>query len=503
MTFRASRSGARIREVPITFRDRRVGQSKMSRRIVVEALVVVVQLRAEELLGRLRGRGRPARLPSSRTSNRRDAGSGRVVPAGTAAGVRVVLDARPLQDPGRAPVTAAVPRLAARRPMTPRRSMASRSRSCLRSDLDDPTADLDAPRGRSAGGCCRRPGCCRSASQTVDPFLLRGASLGAAWRSERGGAARGRISHRRRRVAAHRTGPAGRRHAPGPGPVGDPGRLHGGRPRRGSAAGCGPSSCARRRRSSSGRRPSPARPGGCCGSGRSGSASCRSRHGRGSRRRPADDAAARRRLGGRRPRAPRSRRRSLPRLFRPLRRPPGPRRRSCGPSPRSPTAADPTDLAADAPWPPRVLLAGATPDDRASLARAAAREGVARRSPTPRRAVPSGSRRSSAALARRVAPRRLGRRRSRPRSSRSRPGRRSSRRRSGRCPSSWDRPGCSWRPATRTGWRRACARSGRTTGSTTGSRPRRCERATWERRTWSDVADATRRVYAEVGIRAS
>ena len=49
MTFRASRAGARIREVPITFRDRRVGQSKMSRRIVVEALVVVVQLRAEEI----------------------------------------------------------------------------------------------------------------------------------------------------------------------------------------------------------------------------------------------------------------------------------------------------------------------------------------------------------------------------------------------------------------------------------------------------------------------
>jgi len=60
MTFRASRAGARIREVPITFRDRRVGQSKMSRRIVVEALVVVVQLRAEELrrsAGRLRHRG--------------------------------------------------------------------------------------------------------------------------------------------------------------------------------------------------------------------------------------------------------------------------------------------------------------------------------------------------------------------------------------------------------------------------------------------------------------
>jgi dolichol-phosphate mannosyltransferase len=55
MTFRATRAGARIGEVPITFRDRRVGQSKMSRRIVVEALVVVVQLRAEELLGRLAG----------------------------------------------------------------------------------------------------------------------------------------------------------------------------------------------------------------------------------------------------------------------------------------------------------------------------------------------------------------------------------------------------------------------------------------------------------------
>ncbi len=58
MTFRASRGGARIREVPITFRDRRVGQSKMSRRIVVEALVVVVQLRVEEVLGRLTGRRR-------------------------------------------------------------------------------------------------------------------------------------------------------------------------------------------------------------------------------------------------------------------------------------------------------------------------------------------------------------------------------------------------------------------------------------------------------------
>jgi dolichol-phosphate mannosyltransferase len=55
-TFRASRARARIREVPITFQDRRVGQSKMSRRIIVEAFVVVVQLRLEELTSRWRER---------------------------------------------------------------------------------------------------------------------------------------------------------------------------------------------------------------------------------------------------------------------------------------------------------------------------------------------------------------------------------------------------------------------------------------------------------------
>jgi dolichol-phosphate mannosyltransferase len=63
MTFRASRAGARVREVPITFRDRRVGQSKMSRRIVVEALVVVVTLRFDELRGKVTGRLRPGGKP--------------------------------------------------------------------------------------------------------------------------------------------------------------------------------------------------------------------------------------------------------------------------------------------------------------------------------------------------------------------------------------------------------------------------------------------------------
>jgi dolichol-phosphate mannosyltransferase len=59
MTYRASRFGARVTEVPITFRDRRLGKSKMSRRILVEALLVVVGLRIDEL----RGRGPVRRKP--------------------------------------------------------------------------------------------------------------------------------------------------------------------------------------------------------------------------------------------------------------------------------------------------------------------------------------------------------------------------------------------------------------------------------------------------------
>jgi dolichol-phosphate mannosyltransferase len=51
-TYLASRAGARIAEVPIVFADRRVGTSKMSRRIIFEALFVVLRLRWDELLGR-------------------------------------------------------------------------------------------------------------------------------------------------------------------------------------------------------------------------------------------------------------------------------------------------------------------------------------------------------------------------------------------------------------------------------------------------------------------
>jgi dolichol-phosphate mannosyltransferase len=45
MVYRALRAGFRIGEVPIIFPDRRVGQSKMSRRIVIEALINVWRLR--------------------------------------------------------------------------------------------------------------------------------------------------------------------------------------------------------------------------------------------------------------------------------------------------------------------------------------------------------------------------------------------------------------------------------------------------------------------------
>ncbi|MEO8229115.1 MAG: polyprenol monophosphomannose synthase [Chloroflexota bacterium] len=68
MTYRASRLGARLEEVPIVFRDRRAGQSKMSRRIIVEALLVVLTLRWEELRGRgPSGRGSVGRDPGGRT----------------------------------------------------------------------------------------------------------------------------------------------------------------------------------------------------------------------------------------------------------------------------------------------------------------------------------------------------------------------------------------------------------------------------------------------------
>jgi len=53
MTFRAVCAGMQVVEVPITFVDRRVGQSKMDQRIFVEAISVVWRLRFDEFRQKL------------------------------------------------------------------------------------------------------------------------------------------------------------------------------------------------------------------------------------------------------------------------------------------------------------------------------------------------------------------------------------------------------------------------------------------------------------------
>jgi len=61
MTYLASRRGASLVERPIVFADRTIGVSKMSRRIIVEALLVVMRLRWQQFRGRIPGppAGRP------------------------------------------------------------------------------------------------------------------------------------------------------------------------------------------------------------------------------------------------------------------------------------------------------------------------------------------------------------------------------------------------------------------------------------------------------------
>ncbi len=65
-TFRARLTGARIVEVPITFEERRVGTSKMSSGIVVEALKVVLALRLGTVSSR---RGRLGTTPAGDSGN--------------------------------------------------------------------------------------------------------------------------------------------------------------------------------------------------------------------------------------------------------------------------------------------------------------------------------------------------------------------------------------------------------------------------------------------------
>jgi dolichol-phosphate mannosyltransferase len=53
MSFRVWKKGFKLKEIPIIFVDRRVGESKMSKRIVREAIWMVWKLRILSLLGRI------------------------------------------------------------------------------------------------------------------------------------------------------------------------------------------------------------------------------------------------------------------------------------------------------------------------------------------------------------------------------------------------------------------------------------------------------------------
>ena len=56
MTYQAVRAGARIVEIPITFRERASGESKMSRKIVIEAFLFTTIWGVRDLLLRQRAR---------------------------------------------------------------------------------------------------------------------------------------------------------------------------------------------------------------------------------------------------------------------------------------------------------------------------------------------------------------------------------------------------------------------------------------------------------------
>jgi glycosyltransferase involved in cell wall biosynthesis len=107
-------------------------------------------------------------------------------------GVRVVLDARPLQEPDRAPLTAGY--LDGLLEAFDAEPLAGESFALLlRSDLDDPTTRFT--RLDVVGRRLLPPThLLRSGALTVDAFVLSGASVGAAWRADAGGAA-GAVYH--------------------------------------------------------------------------------------------------------------------------------------------------------------------------------------------------------------------------------------------------------------------------------------------------------------------
>ena len=107
-------------------------------------------------------------------------------------GLRVVLDVRALQEPARAPRTAAyLDGLLGAFDADP---LSGESFAfLLASDEDDPTVRF--PHLEVIGRRLLPPiRLLRSGALTIDPFLLRGASLGAAWHAESGGAA-GAVYH--------------------------------------------------------------------------------------------------------------------------------------------------------------------------------------------------------------------------------------------------------------------------------------------------------------------
>ena len=284
-------------------------------------------------------------------------------------GLRVVLDIRPLQDPDRAPATSAY--LTGLLGAFDAEPIEGESFAfLLQSDLDDPTLrfeHLDVV-GRRLLPPTRL---LRAGALTVDPFLLRGASLGAAWRAERGGAA-GAVYH-----AAAGSPP-----------------LFSGLPIVVTLLDLAPWEL----RGAYQRSPS-------------------ARFGQRLRARLLRDAAAVivgsaaiARAANRLLRIRRDRLRVVPLAARPAFRPPAAGAHGLDPEVRLEVdrlglpdrylvypgrydarqdlstllgalgllaaAGRPPSLPADVPWPPRVLLVGATPDDRAALARAAARAGV-------------------------------------------------------------------------------------------------------------------------------
>ena len=339
----------------------------MSRRIVVEALVVVVQLRAEELRGRLRA---SARIRDRIAQRRRPTGARVTRASPCPASASSSTPGRSRNPSGRRwprPISTAC---SAR--STPTRCDGESFAFLLRSDLDDPTDRVRAPRGgRSAAAAADAPAALRGDDRRPVPAARRVARRGLAGGPRRGG--RRRLPRRRWRPAADRVGPAGRRHAARPRAVGAAGRVRAHRRRGGSGSGCAPSCCARRGRhrrdrgDGAGRpaaapppaRPDPGRPARAArpafAAARDGPTASAAEAGAPRRASACPTATSSTPAGSTRARTWRRSSRA-----------------------RRPGRAAPAGRALDrgSRWPPRVLLVGASPDDRASIARAAARHGV-------------------------------------------------------------------------------------------------------------------------------